>query len=119
VISWTPPADNGSEILTYILTIRQTDGTTFSQDLTDCDAQNNEIVSASQCTIPLATLTTSPFSLSYGESVYARVVATNIKGDSVESDEGNGAIIITKPDVPENLLEDTQYRTESALGLVW
>jgi hypothetical protein len=34
------------------------------------------------------------------------VIAKNIYGNSVESDEGNGAIIVTTPDAPINLVED-------------
>lgn len=67
----------------------------------------------------LSTLVAAPYSLSYGESIFAKVVATNSKGDSIVSDAGNGAIVITKPDAPINLIEDTAERTASALGLQW
>lgn len=57
--------------------------------------------------------------MDWGASVYAKLVATNSKGTSNESNEGNGAVIITRPDAPSNLLEDSQYRTASTLGLTW
>jgi hypothetical protein len=44
----------------------------------------------------------APFSLSAGASVYAKVVAYNSIGDSIESAVGNGAILMLslKPDAP-------------------
>jgi hypothetical protein len=42
----------------------------------------------------------------WGSSIYARIVATNILGSSYVSEEGNGAIILTYPDAPINLVEN-------------
>jgi hypothetical protein len=60
---------------------------------------------------------TEPFSLYWGDSVWAKVIATNVYGDSVESVEGNGAIIITYPDAPMFLEEVLSYRSWTTLGL--
>lgn len=60
-----------------------------------------------------------PFSLSWGSSVYARVLAINSYGESLESDDGNGGIIITKPDEPVSLAEDISARTQTALQFSW
>lgn len=60
-----------------------------------------------------------PYSLSLGEDIFAKVLATNIKGDSIESDVGTGATIITTPSIPLSLLEDTSLRTDTSLGLTW
>jgi hypothetical protein len=46
-------------------------------------------------------------------------VATNVKGDSLESTAGSGAIVITRPDSPINVAEDTSLRTKSSLGITW
>jgi len=69
--------------------------------------------------VPLSTLTSAPYSLVVGDSVTVKVVATNVKGDSLESADGNGATIITKPDAPINLAENTAFRTPTTLGIVW
>ncbi len=61
----------------------------------------------------------SPFNLAWGTSVYAKVIATNVYGSSVESSAGNGAIITTTPDAPISLTENTSVRTKSILGLTW
>jgi hypothetical protein len=64
-------------------------------------------------------LRTNPYSLEWGSSIFVKVIATNLYGDSQESDEGNGAIITTTPDQPTNLVEDYSQRTKSTLGLTW
>jgi hypothetical protein len=45
---------------------------TYTVDLTDCDMSTS---TATTCTIPVTALRASPFSLAWGTSVYAKVVA--------------------------------------------
>jgi len=71
------------------------------------------------CTVPVSIFTASPYSLAWGSSIYVKVIATNLYGDSTESSEGNGAVITTSPDAPTSLVENTSQRTKSALGLTW
>lgn len=59
-----------------------------------------------QCSIPVQTLRSAPFNLDWGSSIYAKVSARNVNGYSIDSQSGNGAIIITTPDPPINLSED-------------
>ena len=47
-----------------------------------------------------------PYGLPWGSSVYAIVYASNIYGDSVDSDSGNGGVILTYPDNPVSLAND-------------
>jgi hypothetical protein len=47
------------------------------------------------------------------------VIALNIYGDSSQSDEGNGAVIVTIPDAPITLDEDESQRTKSVLAITW
>ena len=98
------------------MTFRQGDNSTFSSYLAQCDMSASTTTS---CTISVIALRSSPYSLQWGASVYAKVLATNIYGNSLISDEGNGAIITTTPDSPINLAEDTAFRTKSSLGLTW
>lgn len=107
VISWSAPSENGSQITSYAIKIRESNGVTFTQDLTNCDGTDNTIISSTTCTIPQSTLTSAPYSLSLGDDVYARVVATNVIGSSTSSDTGSGANIITVPDAPVSLAENT------------
>jgi hypothetical protein len=73
--------------------------------LTDCDGTDATIIQSLSCSIPIANLITNPFSLPWGSSVYAKITATNAYGNSEESDSGNGAIILTEPDAPINLVD--------------
>ena len=55
----------------------------------------------------------SPFELPWGSSVYAKVIATNIFGNSMPSEAGFGAVIMTKPDKPVDIKEKQSMRTDS------
>lgn len=55
----------------------------------------------------------------WGTPVYAKFLATNVKGDSFESEIGNGGTIITIPFKPINLSEVYAQRTPTTLGLEW
>lgn len=72
-----------------------------------------------QCTVPLSELKAAPFSLDWGSSVVATVIAKNIYGNSLESEQGNGAAIITSPDQPTGLAEVYEHRTKEQLGIEW
>ena len=54
--------------------------------------------------MPISAIRAEPFYLEWGVSVYAKIVATNIVGDSLTSAEGNGATILTVPDAPINIV---------------
>ena len=56
--------------------------------------------------MPIATLKAAPFSLDWGKSIYAKVKAQNIVGQSDFSLEGNGAIILTTPNAPVTLVKN-------------
>ena len=104
IITWVAPDANGTPITGYKVLWVTSDGATFSEETTNCDASSSIDTT---CTIPQSSLTLSPFSLGLFDLVKAKVIAVNIKGESVESDEGQCAIIITVPDAPINLVEDT------------
>jgi hypothetical protein len=55
---------------------------TFSLELINCDGSTSAIVAATACTVPVSILTSAPFNLTWGSSVYAKVIATNKYGDS-------------------------------------
>lgn len=44
-ISWTQPYNGGSAITAYTIQIRQSDGVTFSEELTSCDGSDSTIIS--------------------------------------------------------------------------
>jgi hypothetical protein len=59
--------------------ILQADGT-FGEETTDCDGGSATVLANLECAIPLTTLRASPFDLTYGTLVQARVMAQNANG---------------------------------------
>ena len=88
-VSMTYPTDNGDTVSSYTIYFRHSDGTSFSEETTNCNGTSSTIVSARTCTVPLSVLEASPFSLSSGDTVYVKFSATNSKGTSPVSPVGN------------------------------
>lgn len=103
---WYEPDNNGAEITSYTIYLREND-LDYSHDLVNCDGTDSQIVSQKGCLIPVAIFKNEPFNHPWGASIFAKVQATNIKGASEISDEGNGAVIIYAPDPPTDVREDT------------
>jgi hypothetical protein len=85
IVTWDFPDIRGSPITAYTITLRESDDLTFTTSLVTCDGTQTDIVDTRTCTIPVATLVTSPFSLAWGSSIYAIISATNIYGTSIDS----------------------------------
>ena len=77
------------------------------------------MVQATECSISVQILRSTPFNLPWGSNIHAKVVATNLYGDSIESEVGNGALMITFPDAPINFSEDLSKRAASSIGFTW
>jgi len=71
------------------------------------------------CLVPISTLTSAPFSLPWGSSIFAKIQAKNLYGLSGISSGGNGAIILTNPDAPLSLTEVMAAKTSKSIGLSW
>jgi hypothetical protein len=119
VISWDLPDSRGSAITQYIITIKESDDVTFTTELVVCDGSNTNIIANRACTVPITSLRSSPFNLAWGSSVFAKLIAINVYGTSVESSTGNGAIILTIPDAPITLAGDPDLTTGTSVGLEW
>lgn len=119
VIEWTAPYNGGSPITSYTILIRTTDVEVYDVDSVDCDGTDATIISSTTCTVQVSTLREAPFSIPWGASIYAKIVTTNIYGDSAASEEGNGAIILTFPDEPINLANNLEVTWGSTIGLTW
>ena len=118
-INWVAPDDMGSPINDYKIRIVGQDGEDYlyNQDL--CANTNPLYLTLSSCSIPIYMLRDWPFSLEWGSSISASLVAVNSYGDSDMSEFGNGAIITTFPDAPVNLQDIVELRTESQLVFSW
>lgn len=92
---------------------------TYATDLTYCDGSSADVLANAKCSVPIATLRSAPFNLAWGDSVSAKLSATNVVGTSPESPTGNGAVILTYPDSPLNLANDDSVTNENQIGLTW
>jgi hypothetical protein len=119
VISWTPDYDGGSPIIAYQIVIRESDGLTFTEDASNCDGSSAQVVVDLECTVPISVLKESPYSLEWGASVYAKVKAINVVGDSEWSIEANGAVILTVPTPPQSLSNNVAVTNKDQIGLTW
>jgi hypothetical protein len=119
LVSWTAPYNGGVAISSYTIWFLQSDGTTYSTELTNCNGNNNGIVSAASCLVPISVLRAAPFNLVWGASVSAKVSATNSAGQSLVSSAGNGAVILTTPGAPINLANQVSVTSGSQIGLTW
>ena len=67
---------------------------------------NTALIADRTCSVALATLKASPYSLVKGDSVVAQIFSVNVYGDSVQVVSGDGALIRDLPDPPLNLAND-------------
>lgn len=118
-VSWSPVYDNGSPLTSYSVYIRQHGTETYSLETSDCDGASESVLDLQSCTILLLTLEADPFFLVGGDSIWAKVSASNFYGESVLSNAGNNAYYTTEPDAPLNLAEDVSKRTSTKVGLTW
>ena len=119
IITWNEPSTGGSPITSYSIEIYESDGITHTPDLNICDGLDLDIVASRQCVVPVITLISEPYSLTWADSVYVTITASNLYGTSVYSLPGNGAILYTVPDAPSDLTEDLSLRSNSVLAFSW
>lgn len=63
----------------------------------------------------------APFNLQRGTSVFAKVLARNVMGQSAYSTAGNGAILKLSvvPDAPVNLLRNDEFTLSGQVSITW
>jgi hypothetical protein len=120
LIQWAEPSsdslyDYGALITSYKVLIQSNDGITFYENAANCDGTTSQVLYGTSCKVPISVLLGTPFRLSLGSSVYAKVAAINIVGSSEYSLPGNGAVITMSypPDAPVNLLRNNLLTTKT------
>jgi hypothetical protein len=119
LVSWALPYNGGSAVTGFKIQFRHSDGVTFSSYDTTCNGNDQAIKDALSCEVDVTVFRATPYQLPWGSEVYARVAAINIKGQSLYSQEANGAVILTNPDAPLNLADNPVVTSGSTIGLVW
>lgn len=119
VVSWRAPYNGGAVITSYLITIRQSDGMTFTEETVGCDGTDSQIVLTRQCSVTIQALISEPYSLVWGSSIYAKLTAINIMGSSQTSAAGNGAKIMRNPDAPVNLQNMYGLSNAFTLSIQW
>lgn len=69
--------------------------------------------------VPLATLSASPYDLLQGDSIWAKLTATNSYGTSLVSEVGNGDVMVVVPDAPLLLRDNVDVTTAYVMGMLW
>lgn len=82
-VEWNLASDNGSPITSYSIYIKVHNSEIYELESTDCIGTNVNVISNMYCYIDITTLLGSPFNIDGGDSIWAKVVATNVYGDTV------------------------------------
>jgi hypothetical protein len=106
-VFWFLDSDNGSPITEYKIFIKKSNEDTYFEESSDCIGNDQGVIDNRSCFVNLSTLIAEPYNLVGGDSVWIKVIATNVYGDSDYSEAGNGAYYKTEPYQPINLTEDT------------
>ena len=78
-VTWTDPDHNFEAIDAYRILLRHSDGTSYSEELENCDGSNQIIFLRKYCEVPVSVFTSEayPFQLVAGTYVMAKVAAHN------------------------------------------
>lgn len=96
-ITWSEPTTNQSPITAYRIKIQKRVGgslTDFVENPTLCDGSQATVVSSRKCLIPMSALLVAPYSLIRGDTIYAKVSATNSRGESIDSAENTAGLTV-------------------------
>lgn len=124
IVNWDPLADFtaeiGSAITSYKIYI-QTSVLSFAEEITYCDGTDATIVLDTECSIPVSVLLLPPYNMVDGTPVNVKITATNILGESAESDIGGGAVIFIPliPDAPVNLINNGDLTNKVRASFTW
>jgi len=100
VIKWQEPTTNYAEITSYRIKIQPRDtvantlSATYIENATLCDGSLSTVMASLKCIIPMSSLLVYPYNLILGDPIYAKVTASNARGESDLSPENSVSIYI-------------------------
>jgi hypothetical protein len=77
------------------------------------------VIANTICQISLSKLIIEPYSLVLNESMYAKIIAYNVYGDSPYSEPGNGGLVKLVPDAPINIFNDPVITSDIRIRFTW
>jgi hypothetical protein len=81
-VSWSLPSDNGSPITAYKIYLKEKVSESYTQESVDCDGNDATVISNRFCYVSTNTIASSPYDLIGGDSVWAKVIAVNVYGET-------------------------------------
>jgi hypothetical protein len=117
-VTWEEPPNAGQPILGYRIYFQKAD-LTFNIDFTYCDGEDLQTLVGRRCSVPSNSFVSALYGLNWGDKLYAKITAHNSYGDSGDSALSAGLVLMTNPDAPVSLIENTNLRTYNTLALVW
>jgi hypothetical protein len=81
-VAWSLSTTNGSPITAFKVFIKQNGSTTYTLESVDCDGTSATVIANNYCDINIGTLLASPYNTAVSDSIYAKVSATNVYGES-------------------------------------
>ena len=102
-IDWAAPAENGSPLQNYTITVQNGNGTYVEVD--GCDGTAVATIQNTECLVTMQTLRDA-LGLTYGTDILAKVRATNLVGEGADSSATatpGAATVETVPQTPSNL----------------
>lgn len=81
-VSWSLSTANGSPITAFKVFVQEIGTTTYTLENIDCDGTAGQVISQTTCLINVSTLLATPYNVDGGDSIYAKVSASNVYGES-------------------------------------
>jgi hypothetical protein len=101
-VTWATPIINGEAVTSYNIEYKTKNTAFASSELTEL------FIDTHKATIPMSALRAKPFLLIDGDQVVVKMTATNARGTSSISVEGEGAIMPTTVAAPTDLQESSE-----------
>jgi hypothetical protein len=106
-ITWDAPVNTGGTGVTidgYQIVVLESDLSTYTEDVINCDGTDVTILANRYCDIPMSVFTSSPYSLTQGDTILAKVKALNSIGwsglSSVSTTTTDVEVVPHKPTNP-------------------
>jgi hypothetical protein len=81
-VSWSLSTNNGTPITQYKVYLKENDSDTYTQESVDCVGTDATVISNKYCNINSSTFSVAPYNIGGGDSIWAKVIAVNLYGET-------------------------------------